>query len=281
MQRIVFRDDDERTEPGGGNDPGAAVTATRHVTLVFPATRTEYEQARAGVEGIVRRSDETLPDRVPAAATEGATSRVEPAGPHVEAGVGAVKRGSRYARDDQDAGQPPGTGRHMAQLGRYGAKTVGGNELNTLTDGAASSPNSSSHSGWAGTTDDVSRGRLHLHDLAGTTTARKYGKPRAFPVASAPPRRGYEQRGGHDVGQLELQQRLHIERLSPRCRREHPDAPLPAPVQPLLRGAARAVRVVLTDAMVRRFRFERAGTARSGAGKRGCDEDRASRSSSP
>ena len=59
-------------KPGGGNHPVAAVTATRHVTLVFPATQTEYEQARAGVEGIVRRNDETLPGLVPTAPAEGA-----------------------------------------------------------------------------------------------------------------------------------------------------------------------------------------------------------------
>ena len=72
MQRIVFRADDERTEPGGGNDSAAAVTATRHVTLVFPATRAEYEQVRAGGERIVRRSDETLLGLVPTAPAEGA-----------------------------------------------------------------------------------------------------------------------------------------------------------------------------------------------------------------
>ena len=71
MQRIVFRADDERTEQGGGKDSAAAVTASRHVTLVFPATRAEYEQARAGVEGTVRHGDETLPGLVPAAPTEG------------------------------------------------------------------------------------------------------------------------------------------------------------------------------------------------------------------
>ena len=72
MQRIVFRADDERTEPGGGNDSAAAVTATRHVTLVIPATRAEYEQVRTGVDGIVRHGDETLPGRVPAAPIVGA-----------------------------------------------------------------------------------------------------------------------------------------------------------------------------------------------------------------
>ena len=72
MQRIVFRSDDERTEPSGGNDSVAAVTATRHVTLVFPATRAEYEQVRAGGERIVRRSDETLLGLVPTAPAEGA-----------------------------------------------------------------------------------------------------------------------------------------------------------------------------------------------------------------
>lgn len=72
MQRIVFRADDERTEPGGGSDSAAAVTATRRATLLFPATRAEYEQARAGGEGIVRRSDETLPALVPTAPAEGA-----------------------------------------------------------------------------------------------------------------------------------------------------------------------------------------------------------------
>ena len=72
MQRIVFRGDDERTEPGGGNDSVAAVTAARHVTLVFPATRAEYEQVRAGGERIVRRSDETLLGLVPTAPAEGA-----------------------------------------------------------------------------------------------------------------------------------------------------------------------------------------------------------------
>lgn len=66
MQRIVFRTDDEQTALGGGSDSAAAVTTARYVTPVFPATRAEYEQARAGVETIVRRSDETLPGRVPA-----------------------------------------------------------------------------------------------------------------------------------------------------------------------------------------------------------------------
>ena len=72
MQRIVFRADDERTEPGGGNDSVAAVTATRHVTLVFPATRAEYEQVRAAGERIVRRSDETFLGLVPTAPAGGA-----------------------------------------------------------------------------------------------------------------------------------------------------------------------------------------------------------------
>ena len=72
MQRIVFRADDQQTERGGASDTAAAVTATRHVTLVFPATRTEYEQARAAVEGTVRRSDETLLGLVPTAPAEGA-----------------------------------------------------------------------------------------------------------------------------------------------------------------------------------------------------------------
>ena len=64
MQRIVFRADDERTETGGGSDSTAAVTVGRHVTLVFPASRREYEQARAGVETVVRHGDETLPGQV-------------------------------------------------------------------------------------------------------------------------------------------------------------------------------------------------------------------------
>ncbi len=72
MQRIVFRSDAEQIEPDGDSDSAAAVTATQHVTLVFPATRAEYERALAGIEPIVRRSDETLPGRVPAAPTEGA-----------------------------------------------------------------------------------------------------------------------------------------------------------------------------------------------------------------
>ena len=72
MQRIVFRADAEQIEPGGDSDSAAAVTATRRVTLVFPATRAEYERALAGIEPFVRRSDETLPGRVPAAPTEGA-----------------------------------------------------------------------------------------------------------------------------------------------------------------------------------------------------------------
>ena len=72
MQRIVFKTDDERTEPGGGSDSATAATATRHVTLVFPATRAEYEQARAGGERIVRRGDETLPGLVSVAPVEGA-----------------------------------------------------------------------------------------------------------------------------------------------------------------------------------------------------------------
>ena len=76
MQRIVFRADDERTEPVGGSDSVAAVTATRHVTLVFPATHADYEQARSGVEGIDRRGDEKLPGRVSAAPTEGAACYV-------------------------------------------------------------------------------------------------------------------------------------------------------------------------------------------------------------
>ena len=71
MQRIVFRADDERTGPGGGSDSAAAVTASRHVTLVFPATRAEYEQARAGGEAVVRHGDETLPGHVSAGPTEG------------------------------------------------------------------------------------------------------------------------------------------------------------------------------------------------------------------
>ncbi|MYH31194.1 MAG: hypothetical protein F4137_20680 [Acidobacteria bacterium] len=71
MQRIVFSTDDEQTEQGGGKDSAAAVTASRHVTLVFPATRAEYEQARAAVDGTVRRGDETPPGLVPAAPTEG------------------------------------------------------------------------------------------------------------------------------------------------------------------------------------------------------------------
>ena len=71
MQRIVFRADDERTGPGGGSDSAAGVTASRHVTLVFPATRREYEQARAGGEAVVRHGDETLPGHVSAGPTEG------------------------------------------------------------------------------------------------------------------------------------------------------------------------------------------------------------------
>ena len=72
MQRIVFRSDAEQIEPGGDTDSAAAVTATRRVTLVFPATRAEYERALAGIEAIVHHGDETLPGRVPAAPTEGA-----------------------------------------------------------------------------------------------------------------------------------------------------------------------------------------------------------------
>ena len=71
MQRIVFRADDERTGPGGGSDSAAAVTASRHVTLMFPATRREYEQAQAGGEAVVRNGDETLPGHVSAGPTEG------------------------------------------------------------------------------------------------------------------------------------------------------------------------------------------------------------------
>ena len=72
MQRIVFRSDAEQIEPGGDSDSVAAVTANRHVTLVFPATRAEYERALAGIEAIVHHGDETLPGRVPAAPTDGA-----------------------------------------------------------------------------------------------------------------------------------------------------------------------------------------------------------------
>ena len=149
-----------------------------------------------------------------------------------------MKRGSRYARDDQDAGQRHGNGLHVAQLARYGAKTVGGNELNTLTDGAASSPNSKQP-------QRVGGNHPRVADACTLTTSparppRGSTASRALPRGVRPPRRGYEQRGEHDVGQLEVQQRLHIGRLSPRCRRQHLDAPLPVLVQPFLGGAARA-----------------------------------------
>ena len=72
MQRIVFRSDAEQIDPGGDSDSVAAVTTTRHVTLVFPTTRAEYERALAGIEAIVHHSDEALPGCVPAAPTESA-----------------------------------------------------------------------------------------------------------------------------------------------------------------------------------------------------------------
>ena len=77
MQRIVFRTDDEQTALGGGSDSAAAVTAARYVTPVFPATRAEYEQARAGVETIVRRSDETCSLNVQPVARSAVAGRVE------------------------------------------------------------------------------------------------------------------------------------------------------------------------------------------------------------
>ena len=53
MQRIVLRNEDERTGPG--------TEAERRVTLVFPASVTEYEQARVEVETSPRPPDETKP----------------------------------------------------------------------------------------------------------------------------------------------------------------------------------------------------------------------------
>ena len=56
MQRIALRNEDERTAP----DSGAG--AERRVILVFPASVTEYEQARVEVEASPRPPVETKPD---------------------------------------------------------------------------------------------------------------------------------------------------------------------------------------------------------------------------
>ncbi len=53
MQRIVLRKEDERTAPGSG------ASSEQGVTLVFPASVTEYEQARVEVSTSTRPSDET------------------------------------------------------------------------------------------------------------------------------------------------------------------------------------------------------------------------------
>ena len=55
MQRIALRNEDERTAP----DSGAG--AERRVILVFPASVTEYEQARVEVEAFPRPPVETKP----------------------------------------------------------------------------------------------------------------------------------------------------------------------------------------------------------------------------
>ncbi len=60
MQRIALRNEDERTAP----DSGAG--AERRVILVFPASVTEYEQARVEVEASPRPPVETKPDDHPA-----------------------------------------------------------------------------------------------------------------------------------------------------------------------------------------------------------------------
>ena len=60
MQKIVLRNEDELMAP----DSGAG--AERRVTLVFPASVTEYEQARVEVEASPRPPVETKPADRPA-----------------------------------------------------------------------------------------------------------------------------------------------------------------------------------------------------------------------
>ena len=92
MQRIVFRGDDERTEPGGGSDSAAAVTVGRHVTLVFPAsaasTSRRWPGSRRSFAMATRRFPATFPRARPKSPPRCchhryATARVEPAGHHV------------------------------------------------------------------------------------------------------------------------------------------------------------------------------------------------------
>ena len=54
MQRIVLRHEDERTALDSGTS-----SERRRVTLVFPASVTEYEQARVEIQTSTRPSDET------------------------------------------------------------------------------------------------------------------------------------------------------------------------------------------------------------------------------
>ena len=88
MQRIELRSDDEQTAPGSG------AGAERRVTLVFPASVTEYEQARAEVETYPRPHGATKPD------DHGGNEGVTPAGEDGGA-VTAETPFRRLLRDDQ------------------------------------------------------------------------------------------------------------------------------------------------------------------------------------
>ena len=82
VRTIVLRKEDERTVP----DPGAG--AERCLTLVFPASVTEYEQARAEVERSAPLSDEKRPGRY-------ADERTTPT-PADKSGTAGTSEGGRY-----------------------------------------------------------------------------------------------------------------------------------------------------------------------------------------
>ena len=68
MQKIVLKNEDKRAEPNAG------AAEEQRVTLVFPATRDEYKQARAEVESCPQAADEAR------TGDRGGDERVTPAG---------------------------------------------------------------------------------------------------------------------------------------------------------------------------------------------------------
>ena len=92
MQKIVLKNEDKRAEPNAG------AAEEQRVTLVFPATRDEYKQARAEVESCPQAADEARTgdragdERVTPAGEERAATAEPPAGGYYVVTTDAQRR---------------------------------------------------------------------------------------------------------------------------------------------------------------------------------------------